>query len=135
MFGHHKLFSSILLFVLLFFGGVLSVHGAVKDSDADGLIDKAELETYKTDPNNADTDGDGVTDTDEVLHKTNPLVKETVVVKEDALSAKKISWIWYGSILAFILLVFSVVHDNFFAARPEETKPQDSDLLPPSSDR
>lgn len=36
------------------------------DSDGDGLSDYEEIYTYKTDPNKADTDGDGVSDFEEV---------------------------------------------------------------------
>lgn len=44
------------------------------DSDGDGLSDGDEVHKYKTDPLKADTDGDGLSDGDELLkHKTNPL--------------------------------------------------------------
>ena len=48
------------------------------DTDGDGLTDGEEVKIYGTDPNNPDTDGDGLTDGDEV-HKyhTNPRLADT----------------------------------------------------------
>ena len=43
------------------------------DSDDDGLTDAEEFLQYKTDPNKADTDGDGFTDGDEVINGFDPL--------------------------------------------------------------
>jgi len=42
------------------------------DTDADGLFDKEEVDTYKTNPLNPDTDGDGYKDGDEVSKGYNP---------------------------------------------------------------
>jgi hypothetical protein len=48
------------------------------DSDGDGLTDGDEVNKYKTDPLKADTDGDGLTDGDEVnKYKTDPLKTDT----------------------------------------------------------
>lgn len=48
------------------------------DSDGDGLNDGAEFKKYNTDPLNADSDGDGLNDGDEVLkYKTNPNKPDT----------------------------------------------------------
>ena len=48
------------------------------DTDGDGLKDGEEYLTYRTDPLKADTDGDGLTDGDEVLkYKTDPLKVDT----------------------------------------------------------
>ena len=48
------------------------------DTDGDGLTDGEEYLTYKTDPLNPDTDGDGLTDGDEVMkYKTDPLKVDT----------------------------------------------------------
>ncbi len=48
-----------------------------EDSDHDGLTDDEEYE-YGTDPNNPDTDADGLLDGEEVKkYKTNPLKKDT----------------------------------------------------------
>lgn len=48
------------------------------DTDGDGLSDGAEFYVYHTNPLNPDTDGDGLTDGDEVLNlHTNPLKFDT----------------------------------------------------------
>ena len=48
------------------------------DSDGDGLKDGDEVYRYKTDPLKTDTDGDGLSDGDEVFkHKTSPTNKDT----------------------------------------------------------
>ena len=43
------------------------------DTDSDGLDDYYEVRIYKTDPLNPDTDGDGYSDGDEVKNGYNPL--------------------------------------------------------------
>lgn len=49
-----------------------------KDSDADGLEDGLELNKYNTDPKNADSDGDKLKDGEEVItYASNPLTKDT----------------------------------------------------------
>jgi outer membrane protein OmpA-like peptidoglycan-associated protein len=51
--------------------------GGVSDTDGDGLGDDAEIE-LGTDPENPDTDGDDLTDGEEVLdYRTNPLDPDT----------------------------------------------------------
>lgn len=55
---------------------ILSVEAVVMDldTDGDGLTDTDETEVYGTDPANADTDGDGLSDGDEVfIDGTDPL--------------------------------------------------------------
>ncbi|MBI2439911.1 MAG: OmpA family protein [Lentisphaerae bacterium] len=54
-----------------------AVAGGALDSDADGLSDEEER-ALGTDPNNPDTDGDGLTDGEEVkIYKTDPLNPDT----------------------------------------------------------
>lgn len=43
------------------------------DSDGDGLTDTDEINTYLTDPNNADSDGDFINDGDEINNASDPL--------------------------------------------------------------
>ena len=45
------------------------------DTDSDGLSDFDEVHNHGTDPLQSDTDGDGVNDGDEVTGGTNPLEK------------------------------------------------------------
>ena len=53
------------------------VAGGVLDTDGDGLTDQEELQ-LGTDPKNPDTDGDGLTDGEEVkVYKTDPLNPDT----------------------------------------------------------
>ncbi|MCX6148985.1 MAG: DUF6089 family protein [Ignavibacteriales bacterium] len=48
------------------------------DTDKDGLKDGQEVNMYKTDPNKADTDNDGLNDGEEVMkYKTDPLKVDT----------------------------------------------------------
>ena len=50
----------------------------VSDSDADGIEDGDEVNTYGTDPLNNDSDNDGINDGDEVdIHGTNPLTADS----------------------------------------------------------
>ncbi len=49
------------------------------DDDNDNLLDTDES-TYNTDPLNADTDGDGISDKDEIDAGRNPLVNEAAVI-------------------------------------------------------
>jgi outer membrane protein OmpA-like peptidoglycan-associated protein len=54
------------------------VSGGLKDSDADGLTDDEENNTYGTNPFDPDTDHDALGDFDEVRkHKTDPLNPDT----------------------------------------------------------
>lgn len=46
------------------------------DTDHDGLLDKDEVELFKTNPKNPDTDGDGVKDGLEVRFGRDPLKKD-----------------------------------------------------------
>ncbi len=49
-----------------------------RDTDGDGLTDDQEVNVTKTDPTNPDTDGDGLTDGQEVnVHKPDPTEPDT----------------------------------------------------------
>ena len=52
--------------------------GSPQDSDFDGLTDAYERLLSKTDPYNADTDGDGISDSGEILNGTDPLSSSTI---------------------------------------------------------
>jgi hypothetical protein len=59
-------------------GGLLTQRGlgtafARSDRDGDGLFDSDETNVYGTDPDNPDTDGDGIDDGQEVFDGTDPL--------------------------------------------------------------
>jgi hypothetical protein len=47
------------------------------DTDGDGLTDGEEVNKYGTKPKKVDTDNDGVTDGDEVINGTDPLDKNS----------------------------------------------------------
>ncbi len=48
-------------------------YGAANDSDGDGLTDEEEVNRYKTDPYNPDSDGDYLSDSEEILrYNTSP---------------------------------------------------------------
>lgn len=64
----------MLFFFLLFLILPVSVFAnGLLDSDGDGIPDKDEIEIYKTDPFNEDTDGDGYDDRTELLNGYSPL--------------------------------------------------------------
>lgn len=46
------------------------------DQDDDGLLDEDEINIYGTDPLNTDTDGDGLSDLDEVTEGSDPLLSD-----------------------------------------------------------
>ena len=78
--------------VEVFFGrGVVFIVDDDGDDDGDGLVNSAEA-SYKTDPNDPDTDGDGLSDLDEVLVTlTNPNQADTDADGLDDLYELKVS--------------------------------------------
>jgi len=52
--------------------------GGTTDTDNDGLPNDKEINIYKTDPNKADTDGDGYIDGEEVYNSYSPLQKTII---------------------------------------------------------
>ncbi|MDD4308849.1 MAG: OmpA family protein [Candidatus Cloacimonetes bacterium] len=54
------------------------VDPLTEDTDGDGISNGDEISKYRTDVNKKDTDGDGISDGDEILiFRTNPLVADT----------------------------------------------------------
>lgn len=56
---------------------VVSTMGPIMDTDGDGLTDFDEVNVYETDPTDADTDGDGLNDGEEINMNTDPLNRDT----------------------------------------------------------
>ena len=73
------------------------------DTDKDGLTDEQEMYTYYTDPNNADSDGDGFTDGDEVSRGFSPHVGSSTRMHQFDYDGDGLNdWleIWFGSDIA-----------------------------------
>lgn len=67
-----------------------------KDSDQDELNDYLEIMKYGTDPNNADTDGDGISDMKEIAGGTDPLNREDPKPEKTALRTTR----WFDPFIA-----------------------------------
>jgi DMSO/TMAO reductase YedYZ heme-binding membrane subunit len=95
----------------------------VKDTDFDGLTDQGEIQVFKTDPQNPDSDNDGYLDGAEVLSGTDPLdSSDPVQTRTEELTNQalvqfieesKVPWPWYFSrasgIAAYLLLFLLIV--------------------------
>lgn len=55
-----------------------SVLDAQRDSDGDGITDYDEINIYGTDPDNATTTGDGLSDAEKILQGINPITDEPI---------------------------------------------------------
>jgi hypothetical protein len=55
-----------------------SCQGLLTDTDGDLISDEVEIKIFKTDPKNADTDGDGYFDFQELASGHDPLVPAAV---------------------------------------------------------
>jgi predicted outer membrane repeat protein len=64
-------------------GRAFVYHGSGTDTDSDGLCDWDEENIYGTDPNDPDTDDDGMPDGWEVFNGTNPLVHDALADPDD----------------------------------------------------
>lgn len=94
----------------------------IVDHDLDGLTDQAEIQIYKTDLNNPDTDEDGYFDGAEILAGSDPLDAESFpglpVMNDDGTvdveksSPAETPWTWYISrasgLMGFALLYLSI---------------------------
>lgn len=100
----------------------------VVDSDLDGLTDQGEIQIYKTDPENPDTDGDGYYDGIEITGNADPLNGDDLSIsdkdeyekkltaqiseEEEILADNETPWVWYisriSALIGFILLYVSI---------------------------
>lgn len=85
------------------------------DADLDGLTDEGEKQTYQTDPNNPDTDGDGFLDGTEVLNGKNPtdaLSPLGEIARQGVVPDAETPWPWYvgraSGLVGFTLLFLSM---------------------------
>lgn len=97
--------------------GVVDYAGQpVVDKDLDGLTDEGEIQIFKTDPTNVDTDSDGYVDSVETLYKSNPNdgqdYPRAVDASDSSISESQTPWAWYISrataLIAFLLLFISI---------------------------
>lgn len=74
------------IFSLVFFGLLIFISPArangLPDADRDGVPDKDEIEVYFTDPNKADTDGDGYSDWIELTKGFSPHISGAIKLED-----------------------------------------------------
>jgi sulfoxide reductase heme-binding subunit YedZ len=116
MFGKIKLIVFVFLLVIGTGNLVFAQEGALKDSDFDGVSDESELNIYKTDINNPDTDGDGILDYQEILDRTdptNPGSNKLSLFKEAKLGDPNFPLMWTigktAGIASFIMFTLVIV--------------------------
>lgn len=68
----YKNFRLVFIFSFIFLFFSFSVKAEAVDSDNDGLTNEEEVNTYLTNPNNPDTDGDGFNDKLEIINGYSP---------------------------------------------------------------
>jgi hypothetical protein len=80
-------FYNLPIFIFIFIFFVFPVQAAVveslNDADNDGIPDQWEMQVFQTDPNNADTDGDGYSDGTEIKSGFDPLLKAAKLKDSD----------------------------------------------------
>lgn len=105
--------------------GLQVTQASIKDTDADGVSDEAEVNIYHTNPLVFDTDGDGRGDGDEILDKTDPLDSKSswmavVSAGETGLLGNPEQFVWYlgqiSGVLVFILLTVAIVSGLILSA-------------------
>jgi hypothetical protein len=80
---------------------VFAITGSGPDRDGDGLLDVVEVTVYGTDPGLLDTDGDGLSDSEEIAGGSNPLNPNDPVRTTDVPAAGAAGrWLLFG-LLAF----------------------------------
>jgi methionine sulfoxide reductase heme-binding subunit len=116
---------TIFIFLLLFIFPVLVSadekrevkyeSDVIIDSDLDGLTDEGERQIFLTDPQNPDTDADGISDGAETLGQTNPLDPNEPKVKEVVVPQikRETPWVWYAT-RASALMGFLLLYLSFF---------------------
>lgn len=72
----------LIITILIIIALPVSANGLL-DSDRDGVPDKDEVEVYKTDPNNPDTDGDGYSDWLELNNGYSPHNPDMVKLEDN----------------------------------------------------
>lgn len=111
----------------------LQTGAALKDSDADGVTDQAESETYFTDPFDPDTDQDNVPDGDEIIHHSDPLSKEANPLQaiEQSFPEEHLpAWLltWFASVGT---LTGASISGLAISALVRKKRSQNSSLTPP----
>ena len=112
IFGKNLRIATIFSFILLALFQYSFAENLQKDTDLDGISDKAEIEVYHTDPTKIDTDGDTVLDYREILDKTDPLDPKSNKIEIAKKLAEKTPILWYvgrmSGIAAFIMFTLVI---------------------------
>jgi hypothetical protein len=82
------------------------------DTDGDGLNDGKEIKNYHTDPLNADTDGDDYPDGEEISEDTDPLNDDEFPKRDANKSSSYYAIIIIG--VSLILVIFILIFLTFF---------------------
>lgn len=81
-----QIVNYIIFFIIIILFRLMTVPALaeiVSDSDNDGVADEDEIKIYQTDPNKADTDGDGFNDWSELNNGFSPLNRELVKLEDN----------------------------------------------------
>jgi hypothetical protein len=99
------------------------------DSDDDGLTDGVEVIEYGTEPLNSDTDNDGYSDGEEVAASTNPKDPTSIPMEEDQVvekeeDEKEANFVPMAAALIVIIIVLIILFVFFSRRLPKIEKPQ-----------